>query len=161
MSVSPVQHSDPVIHMYASFFSHSLPSGSTPGSSLLDSYWRTTEHLFGLIFFSFLLFQGGEGRLGERCTPMTYGISRLGIESELQPQAYPTATARWDPSCICDLCHTSWQHQILNPLSEARDWTCILMDTSLVRYHWATMGTPIFSFIKELLITICCWALKL
>ena len=32
--------------------------------------------------------------------------------------------------------------QILNPLSRARDWTCILMDTSGVCYCWATRGTP-------------------
>ena len=28
--------------------------------------------------------------------------------------------------------HSSWQRQILNPLSETRDQTCILMDTSAV-----------------------------
>ena len=28
--------------------------------------------------------------------------------------------------------HSSWQHQILNSLSKARDRTCILMDTSRV-----------------------------
>ena len=33
--------------------------------------------------------------------------------------AYATATP--DPSCICDLHHSSEQHQIFNPLSEARD----------------------------------------
>ena len=46
-----------------------------------------------------------------------------------------------DPSHICNLCHSSWQCWILNPLSEA-DQTCILMDTSLVYYHWATVGAP-------------------
>ena len=45
-----------------------------------------------------------------------------------------------DPSCLCDLHHRSWQWRILNPLSEARDWT--RMVTSLVCYHWVTMGTP-------------------
>ena len=47
----------------------------------------------------------------------------------------PTATATWDPSHVCDLHHGSWQHRILNPLSEARNRTCILMDTYQVRYH--------------------------
>ena len=31
---------------------------------------------------------------------------------------------------------------ILDPLSEARDWTLALTDTSQVCYHWATTGTP-------------------
>ena len=59
-------------------------------------------------------------------------ISRLGVESELQPLVCATATATQDPRCICNLCHSSQQCQILNPLREARYWTCILMDTSCV-----------------------------
>jgi len=39
---------------------------------------------------------------------------------ELQ-QAYTTATAMPDSSCIYDLHCSSWQHQILNLLSRARD----------------------------------------
>ena len=70
------------------------------------------------------------------------GVLRLGVESELQFPAYPTATATPDPSCICDQHHSSWQCWILNPLSEARDGTCILMDASQVCYHRATMGIP-------------------
>ena len=38
--------------------------------------------------------------------------------------------ATGDPSHICDLCHSSQQHRILNPLSKARDRTRILMDVS-------------------------------
>ena len=59
-------------------------------------------------------------------------VSRLGVESELQLLAYTTATAMPDLSHIFDLHYSSWQHQILNPLSEARDQTLILMDTSQV-----------------------------
>ena len=55
----------------------------------------------------------------------------LGLGVELEPQ-YTTAIATPDPSCICDLCHSSWQCQILNSLREARDWNCILMDSSQV-----------------------------
>ena len=64
--------------------------------------------------------------------PSAYGVPQLGVESELQLPAYTTATARWDLSRVCNLCHNSQQCQILNPLSEARDRTCILMDTSWV-----------------------------
>ena len=56
-------------------------------------------------------------------------VSRLGVKLEPQLSAYATDTATPDPSCVCDLHHNSQQHQILDPLSEARDRTCILMDT--------------------------------
>ena len=46
-----------------------------------------------------------------------------------------------DPSRICNLYHSSWQHRILDPLSEARDRTYILMDTSRIPFHYATVGT--------------------
>ena len=55
-----------------------------------------------------------------------------GVESELQLLAYTTATATPDASRICDLHHGSWQGRILNPVSEARDQTRFLMDTSEV-----------------------------
>ena len=67
-------------------------------------------------------------------------VPRLGVESELQLPAYTTATG--DPSRVCDLHHSSRQPRILNPLSEARDGTSILMDTGQAHYHWATTGTP-------------------
>ena len=54
-------------------------------------------------------------------------VPRLGVESELQLLAYTTAIATLDPSCVCNLHHSSWQHWILNPLSKARDRTCNLM----------------------------------
>ena len=41
------------------------------------------------------------------------------------------------------------QRWILNPLSEVRDWTHILMDICWVCYCWATVGTPL------------CWVLNL
>ena len=55
----------------------------------------------------------------------------LEVELELQLPAYATATAMPDPRRICGLCHRLWQRQILKPLSEARDQTCILMETML------------------------------
>ena len=36
--------------------------------------------------------------------------------------------------------HSSWQHQILNPVSEIRDRTCVLMDMSRLHFCCATMG---------------------
>ena len=87
--------------------------------------------------------------LSRLMTPFFYGphpehmeVPRLGVELELHLLAYTTATATPDPGCIYDLHHSSWQCQILNPPIKVRDQTHILMDTSGVRYHWATMGTP-------------------
>ena len=69
-------------------------------------------------------------------------IPRLGFESELQLLACSTAIATQDLNHVCDLHHSSWQCWILSPLSEARDWTHILMETSQVYFRWATTGTP-------------------
>ena len=56
--------------------------------------------------------------------------------------AYTTATATPDPSCVCHLHHSSWQCWILDPLSEARDPTCVLMVASKIRFCWATRERP-------------------
>ena len=57
-------------------------------------------------------------------------VPRLGVELELQLPASTTATATWDLSRVYSLYHSSLQRQILNPLSEAKDQTRVLMDTS-------------------------------
>ena len=75
--------------------------------------------------------------------PWHMEVPRLGVESELQPLAYTAATAIPDLRPNCNLCHSSGQCQILNPLSEARDGTCVLMDASQIHCHWAMMGTPV------------------
>ena len=67
-------------------------------------------------------------------------VPRLGVESELELPAYATATQ--DPSRVFDLQHSSWQCQILNPLSEARDQTCNLMVACRIHFHCTTKGIP-------------------
>ena len=62
-------------------------------------------------------------------------VPRLGVQSELELLAYTTATATQDPSRVWDLHHSSRQRQILNPTSETRDRTCILMDTRQVCFR--------------------------
>ena len=74
--------------------------------------------------------------------PWHIEVPKLGVELELQLLAYATVTAMPDPSRVCDLQPSSWQCQILNILSGAKDWTCILMGPSWVCYHWTTMETP-------------------
>ena len=61
-------------------------------------------------------------------------VPRLGDELELQPLAYTTATAMPDPSLVFDLRHSSEQCWIFNPLREARDRSCVLMDTSQIHF---------------------------
>ena len=63
-----------------------------------------------------------------RATPAAYWV-----ESELQLLAYATATAMWDLNTTCNLHHSSWQCQILHPLSKAESRTHILVDISRVR----------------------------
>ena len=74
--------------------------------------------------------------------PWHVEVPRLGVQLELQLPAYITGIATWDPSCIFNLCHSSWQCQILSLLRQAQDWTCNLMVPSQILFHCTTMGTP-------------------
>ena len=74
-------------------------------------------------------------------------VPGLGFESL---QAYGTATSVVDPRHICNLCRSLQQHQILNPLSEARDQTLIVMETvgSLTQKpQWELLYFILFYFI--------------
>ena len=83
-------------------------------------------------FFFFLLFRPHSRHME---------VPRLEVECQLQLLAYTTATAMQGPNLICHLHRSSQQHWILNPLTEARDRTRVLMDTRWIHYHGATMGT--------------------
>jgi len=69
-------------------------------------------------------------------------VPRLGAELELHLLAYTIATATWHLSHICNLNHKSQQRWIPDPLREARDGNCILMDISWIHFPCATIGTP-------------------
>ena len=97
-----------------------------------SSRWCTRAGLsfsFFLSFFSFFLFFFFQLF---RAMPAACGVTAT---------TYTTATATQD---LGDLHHSSWQHWILNPLSNAKDRTYDLMVTSQIHLHWATMGTPPF-----------------
>ena len=66
--------------------------------------------------------------------PQHMEVPRLGVKSELQLPAYTIATVTRDPSCVSDLHPSSWQHWILNPLSETRHRTCLLTDASWIYF---------------------------
>ena len=73
--------------------------------------------------------------------PQPTEVPRLGVESELWLPACATATATWDSSCFCDPHHSSRQCPMLNPLSEARNWTQSLMVPSWIGFCCTMMGT--------------------
>ena len=54
-----------------------------------------------------------------RATAGTYGCSQA--RGWIQAMAICRSHTTWNLSCICNLHHSSWQRQILNPLREARD----------------------------------------
>ena len=112
----------------------SLPPRKTHSNLIqLSSLLHRRNHVLNLfILFCFL---GPHPRYLE--------APRLGVQSELQLLSYTTATATPDLSQACDLHHSSRQHRILNPLSEARDQNCVPMYTS-DSTTWATVGTPFF-----------------
>ena len=70
-----------------------------------------------------------------RAAPTAYGGSQARGLIGAIAVAYATATATQDPSRVCDLHYSSRQGQILNPLSETRDRTCVLMDASQVLFY--------------------------
>ena len=102
--------------------------------------WPALEASFCFVLFCFVLLCF----LGLHLQRMEF--PRLGVESELQLSAYTTTTATQDPSCLCNLYHSSRQHQIPNPLSKVRDQTRNFMDSSQVHYPWATGWTLGASF---------------
>ena len=81
---------------------------------------------------------------------------QLSVQLELHLPATATATARWDLSCVCDLHHSLWQYQILNPLREARDGTHNLMVPSWICFRCTTRGTPDAGIFFEVVFTSVC-----
>ena len=107
------------------------------------SWWGGPPGVFAFFFllgsfFFFLLFKG---------LTQAYGGSQARGQLELQVPA--TATATQDPSHVCDLHHSSRQHWILKPLSEARDQTCNVMVPSWIRFLCAMVGTPSFGVLHS------------
>ena len=97
----------------------------SPFSCLLDR-WLPSERLF--------VVQVSPGpRLAFPTIPRGAGRQR-GLEPHCGPDPL-TYLLRLKSTFVCDLHHSSQQPWIPNPLSEARDRTRILMDTSQVLTH--------------------------
>ena len=136
---------------------------TSPGLPFLCSAWATsfwsqvpcslrfTSHshlgfVCGYLLFIYLVFLGLHSwhmeapRLNQSCS------------------RWPTPQPRqWRIQIICDLHSSSWQHQILNPVSKARDWICVLMDASQFCFPWARMETwwPLIDLKIFLCILVC------
>ena len=82
--------------------------------------------------------------------PQHMKVLRLGVKSELH-LCYTTAKAMLDLSRVRNLHHSSCQHWILNPLSEAKNQTCNLMVPSWVHFHYAMRETPSFIILGKYL----------
>ena len=98
-------------------------------------------HFMEVFFFFFFVFLGPQ--------PWHMEVPSLGVQSELPLPAYTTATTMPDPSHVCDLHHSLWQHRILNPLSRAKDRTGNLMVPSQIRFLCATTGTQLYGSLWE------------
>ena len=106
---------------------------------------RTSDKLWSFRCGILTDFFGGEG-VFLRLHLQHMEVPRLGVELELQLPA--TASARRDPSCVCSLLRSSWQC-LIPDLSEVRNPTPILMDTSQIHFCCATTGAPPNIFLKS------------
>ena len=89
--------------------------------------------VFILLLFYFICFLG--------LHPWYMEVPRLGVKSELQLPSLHHSHSHMG----FDLHHSSWQCRIPHPLSKARDWTHIVMDTTQFHFHCAMMRTPLIS----------------
>jgi len=92
-----------------------------------------TRQLLLVVFFVCLFFRASPMAYGSsqakgwiRATAAGLHHSRSNVGSELHLWPTPQLMAMLD----------------LYPLTEARDWTRVLMDASWIHYSWAMMGTP-------------------
>ena len=121
-----------------------IPSSSCPCLNGNSLYFFFLFFFFGLFsfflffffFFFFCLFRAAPAAQGgsqatERVKAIATGLCQSHSNIKSKPCLRPTP-------------QSSRQHWILNPLSEARDWPCILMDASQIRLHWAKTGNPLF-----------------
>ena len=79
----------------------------------MDKLWLENLHSVGTFSFS----------LSVNAAAAAYGSSRARSRIGAAVVAYT------NPSHICDLCCSLYQHQIHNPLNEVRDQPCILTNT--------------------------------
>ena len=112
--------SPPASSGHLHFSSTSVVSTGVQFVQWLGSIYRLRNSFYFPFFFFFLWLHSQHLK-----------VPRLEVKSELQLPAYTTATATRDMRCICNLCCSSQQRWILNPLMEAKDRTCIFTEAML------------------------------
>ena len=118
-------------------------------------HFHLIKHHFMFFTFSISFFFLGQH-------PQHTEVPRLGVIQSYSRWPTPQPIGTQDLSCVCNLHHSSrqhWipgnlhhssqQHWIPDPRSETRGWTCILMDTSWICYHWATRESPDFFLVNS------------
>ena len=76
------------------------------------------RHFSFFVFFKFFLFGA---------TPIAYESSQARGQIRIAAAGWITAKVTQDLSHVCKLHHSSWQRWIPNPMSRAREQTCVLM----------------------------------
>ena len=128
-----VPHKDPSAHLiYDTPLTWKRPKSLIIFQNVYPVRQSQYPLLFVSILYSFFFFFFFLVLLGPNLWHLE--VPRLGTDSELQLPAYTTATATWDLSQVCNLHHNSLPCQIFDPLSKARVRTCVLIDTSWVRW---------------------------
>ena len=79
-----------------------------------------------------------------RATPAEYGSSQARGWMRAAAASLPTASVTQNLSCVCDPRRSLQQQRILNRLTEVRDWTQILKDTSQVLNPSHSGNSPAF-----------------
>ena len=111
---------DHVNHILSEEWLSDRHSKSPVGESVNESSVQASA-VFCFCFDLFFLFMA---------TPAAYVSSQARSRIWAAPTAYDTAMATPDPSRICNLCHILQQRWIFNSLSEARDQTHTLTETT-------------------------------
>ena len=114
-------------HMASKLYSQNLSLSSPTPVYIFELVHQIDQSLFHfvLVFVLFCLF---------RVSPMAYEISQAQGQIRASAAGLHHSHSMQDLSCICDPHHSLWQHQIPNPLSEARYQTHILIDTHQICY---------------------------
>ena len=114
----------------------------------LEMRGKNVEFCLGAFIYFFYFFGidwwTDESIVFFRAAPTAYGSSQTrGCWSY---SCWPTPQPQQHRIQAASVTYSSWQGRILNPLSEARDWTLHLMVPSQIRFRCTTTGIPVFYY---------------